>query len=145
MLFIIDEEIQGSPIIDLHDDFGLKDLLIEAIEDYIIGRQRKTVIDNEPQSVFPVSGLAQYHHDNLKKYLDSTLPDDNSIEVINGTFANFPLRHTWLKIGDAIIDLTVRQFADKEIELPLAIKNMLDCSYFASNNKDNLIYQLYRA
>ena len=66
MLFIINEKIQGDPIIDLHDDFNLKDLLIEAIKDYIISKRQKAVIDNEPQYVFPISGLAQYHHDNLK-------------------------------------------------------------------------------
>ena len=146
MIFIQNNQIQLKPLVDLINKYSFIDNLQDAIDEYMISNKQKTVIAGEPFEVFYVSGLAEHHHDRLADYLNSTVLQsaETKAEIVNGNFANYPIRHFWLEIGDLIIDVTIRQFADKNIELQDTLKQFLDHQCFICDNPENPFYQLYQ-
>lgn len=145
MLFIINNQVSSSPIIDLVDEEISAADLRAAIEDYIISHRQKTFINGEPAEVLPVSGLAETHHQNLADHLNAALfSGRNKAVVREGTFANYPMKHFWVQAGDLIIDIAIKQFADKQLETPSVLRQFFDCQCFICNNPENAIYRLYK-
>ena len=146
MLFIINNQVTSSPIIDLIDEEISANDLRAAIEDYIISHRQKTFINGEPAEVLPVSGLAESHHRNLAEHLNTAIfhdSDDKAVVKV-GTFANYPMKHCWIQSGDMIIDIAIKQFADKQLDAPEIIRRLCDCQCFICDNADNAIYRLYK-
>ena len=146
MLQILNNQIQCEPLVDVINNYAFLDDLKEAIDEYMFDNKQRTIINGEPIDVFYVSGLAEHHHDALADYLNSTVlkPTNNRTELSEGCFADFPVQHYWLKLGDIIIDITIKQFSDKHIDLSDKLKQLLDHQYFICDNPANLFYQLYK-
>ncbi|OGF35081.1 hypothetical protein A2482_05325 [Candidatus Falkowbacteria bacterium RIFOXYC2_FULL_48_21] len=146
MLFIINNQISSSPVIDLVNENVSADDLRAAIEDYIISHKQKTFINGEPAEVLLVSGLAEAHHQNLAEHLNTAIfrRNDDKAVVKEGTFANYPMKHCWIQSGDLIIDLAIKQFADKQLDAPEILRSLCDCQCFICDNPDNAIYRLYK-
>jgi len=145
MLFIINNQISATPIIDLLNAEIPTDELLAAIEDYIISHKQKTFINGEPAEILPVSGLAEAHHNNLAEHLNAAIfKGDDKVMVKEGMFANYPMKHCWIQSGDLIIDLAIKQFADKHIDAPPILRDLCDCQCFVCDNPENALYRLYK-
>ena len=146
MLIITNEKL-GPALVDVKNRTDIRDLLLESINEYIFEQAKKTIVRSIPQTVFHVSGLSEYHHQRLRDYLNHLILQDHSdkANLKTGTFAGFPTNHYWLSIGDLILDVTIKQFADKPINLHENIKQDLDKYCFLSDNTDNYIYKLYQS
>ena len=146
MLFIVNNQVSSLPIIDLVNEKVSTDDLRAAIEDYIISHKQKTFINGEPAEVLPVSGLAESHHRQLVEHLNTAIFHNSNDKAVikEGTFANYPMKHFWIQSGDMIIDLAIRQFADKQLDAPEILRSLCDCQCFICDNPDNAIYRLYK-
>jgi len=145
MLFIINNQISTQPIVDIINDEVRVDDLCAAIEDYIISHKQKTFINGEPAEVLPVSGLAEAHHRNLAEHLNAAVFNDSDKAVVKeGIFADYPLKHFWIQSSDLIIDIAIKQFADKHIDAPKTLRELCDCQCFVCDNPENAIYRLYK-
>lgn len=148
MIIIKNNELDLRSIVDVINYKHLVTDLQEAIIEYIIGNQQRTIIDGEPANVFHVSGFANQHHEKLSDYLNCNLLKYEPLqaELVGGHFAHYPGRHYWLQIEDLIVDITIGQFADKEIELLDQIRDQIqDQHCFISDNPRNYLYNLYTA
>ncbi len=146
MLYFKNNQLLHDPILDLRSaEITLADLRT-IIEDYIYDNRQKIIYRGHPLDVFYISGLAQYHHARLADYLNQTLCKYQQFKALlqQGTFAKYPTSHYWVEINDLIIDLTIKQFNNKLIDLPKPYFDFLNCSYFASDNKINPFYLLYQ-
>ncbi len=145
MIIIHENQISHEPIIDLCANNHLSNDLKDAIKDFIIENKQKSMIDGRPIYIFYVSGLAELHHrkfiDYLKKLFHKRLPD--KFVLRKGTFAKYPIAHYWIQSGPLIIDLAIKQFVDKNINLNPELQSLLDHSCFICDNENNPFYQLY--
>jgi hypothetical protein len=146
MLRIQNNQIEQQPLIDVINQYDFLDDLHLAINEYIIDNKQRTIIYGEPLEVFYVSGLAEHHHEALADYLNSTIlkPTNQHAELTEGYFADFPNPHFWVNIDNLIIDIAIKQFADKSIDLFDSLKQLLDHQCFICDNPTNHFYQLYK-
>ena len=95
MILIKENQITHEPIVDVIQNLEILSDLKQAIEEYIIDNQQKTIIAGEPCSVFHVSGLAELHHQKLAKYLNRIIFNNQqeTAMVHKGMFGNYPLSH----------------------------------------------------
>ena len=145
MILIKENQITHEPIVDVIQNLEILSDLKQAIEEYIIDNQQKTIIAGEPCSVFHVSGLAELHHQKLAKYLNRIIfiNQQETAMVHKGMFGNYPLSHHWIQVDDLIIDVTIKQFSNKSINLNETLRTLLDHSCFICDNAKNPFYQLY--
>ena len=147
MLIIRDNQITHDPLTDIINGEHLLHDLETAINEYIIGNKQRVVINGKNEDAFYVSGMAMHHHARLANYLNSTVLKNFNVEAETrqGHFADYPSIHTWISVGDIIIDVTIKQFTDKNIALLDTLKQLLDHRYFICDNPKNCFYALYRA
>lgn len=131
-------------MIDILNSKPIEQKICENIHEYILENKQPAVIAGEKTELFHVSGFAEYHHQRLSEYLKYLFHPSETINIARGFFSDYPCRHCWLKFHDLIIDITIKQFADKIIDLAPEIKFLVDRSYFISNNPQNLIYRFYQ-
>lgn len=145
-MLIIEKQLLTKPFVDVIQHEYLLDDLLDGVSEYISDNLSRAIIKGEQKKVFYVSGMARKHHLGLANYLNSKVLDKHKIvsEVARGEFAGFPTRHTWLKINDLIIDLTISQFKDKRIDTYAKIRQLLDSQCFMCDNPSNIIYRLYK-
>ncbi|KKR07597.1 MAG: hypothetical protein UT32_C0009G0058 [Parcubacteria group bacterium GW2011_GWC2_39_14] len=140
-MLIIEKSFSFQPFIDLQKpEININDI-IQRIEEYIHEKTRKTIIDGQPVHVLNISGLADYHHNELANYLRSNRCDCN---VESGEFGETPIKHCWIKINDLLIDLTIKQFENCPNCAPSYLRQFFDTHCYVSNNSESLIYKLYR-
>lgn len=145
MILIKENQITHEPIVDVLQNQRILSDLRQAVEEYIIDNQQKAMVAGEPCSVFHVSGLAELHHQKLAKYLNRVVFSNQpaSATVSKGMFGNYPLTHYWIQADDLIIDVTIKQFSNKNINLNNSLRTLLDHSCFICDNPKNPFYQLY--
>ena len=143
-MIIINPNFKLQPVADVQDQIELQELK-NLIEEFIHENVQPIVAAGQKQNAFYVSGMAKKHHFGLIDYLKRHWhrKQNSTLNLTNGYFANFPTEHYWIKAGNMIIDVTIRQFADKPVELAQTIKDALKCDCFICDNPNNPIYQLY--
>ncbi|MFA6536852.1 MAG: hypothetical protein WCT18_00460 [Patescibacteria group bacterium] len=122
--------------------FELKNLILE----FLIREKQLAYVESQKIEFVPISGLAQTHHENLGAYLNDFLFRDlpNAFaRVACGKFADFPLTHYWLRVNDLLVDLSIKQFANKPIPTFRAYGPLLENHIFISDNANNPIYKMY--
>ncbi len=147
MIIIERNKIQHQPMIDVINDYHFLNDLSAAIDEYMLANQQKTFVDGKPMQVFYVSGMAERHHERLVDYLNSRILREAPEKAIltKGHFAKFPTTHYWLQIDDLIVDITIKQFCDKSLDIYDSLKQLLDYQYLVSDNPQNSIYNMYTA
>ena len=145
-MLIIEKQLLTKPFVDVINHEHLLEDLLDGVSEFISDNLSRAVIKGEQKKVFYVSGMARKHHSRLADYLNSRVLDKHKLEseLAQGEFASFPTRHTWLKINDLIIDLTISQFKDKRIDTYAKIRQLLDSHCFMCDNPSNIIYRLYK-
>jgi len=146
MLIFIKDKLSHDPIVDVDSNNSYLSTIQGAIEEYIHENKQKTIQQGQPLQAFYISGMAKHHHNNLSNYLNQTVLKSLNEKAIveQGKFANYPISHYWIRLNDLIIDLTIKQFFNKDLGLIDSLVQYLNSSYFVSNNKSNPIYQLYK-
>lgn len=147
MLIIRDNQFIHEPLVDIISHGHLLHDLEDAVNEYIASHKQRAIIAGKSEDVFYVSGMAEHHHSGLADYLNATIFKNSDVEarLRQGHFADYPMIHTWIEVGDIIIDVTVKQFSDKNITLLSTLKQLLDHRYFICDNPQNCFYSLYRA
>lgn len=117
----------------------------QAIEEYFLENKQQAIFNGEKQDVIYISGMADKHNPALANYLNSSVLKSYpaKADICQGHFANYPIIHCWIKIGNLIIDLVIKQFADKNIDFPENLLSLLDKQYFICDNPSNPFYKLY--
>lgn len=146
MIIIREPQFKFLPLIDVANGDSINELS-DLIVEYIIENKHRAIVKGKERSVFYASGLAEYHHEQLARYLNEHIFRQGNIQCrrVGGQFADYPMTHSWILAGELIIDLAIRQFYDKEIDLPDEfLRPQLDCHCFICDNAQNPIYQLYQ-
>ena len=145
-MLIIENKLLTKPFVDVIKHEYLLDDLLDGVSEYISDNLSRAVIGGEQKKVFYVSGMARKHHNGLANYLNSRILHKHKLisEIAKGEFAGFPTSHTWLKINDLIIDLTISQFKDKRLDTYAKVRQLLDSYCFMCDNPSNIIYRLYK-
>lgn len=143
MLIIKNNQICAEPLIDILHPSVVHQEIGEAVKEYILRNRQPVVVSGEKAEAFHVSGFAEHHHKRLAEYL-KYLRCGGAIDVASGFFCGHPCQHYWLKFDDIIIDVTIKQFADKINNLTPTMKFFIDRAYFISNNTQNIIYCSYQ-
>ncbi|MFH0988116.1 MAG: hypothetical protein V1763_01960 [Parcubacteria group bacterium] len=147
-MILVTRNFQFQPMLDIvnNDNAPLADDVSEAINEYILTHKQRAMIGNELANVFHVSGLDKHHHERLGEYLNRHVLRQlgDQAELVDGTFGD-EHKHYWLMLGDLLIDVTIKQFQDKEVDFPEALRFLFDSHGFISDNPNNLIYQMYRS
>lgn len=145
-MLIIEKQLLTKPFVDVIKHEHLLEDLLDGISEYVSDNLSRAVVGGKQEKVFYISGMARKHHMALANYLNSRILHKHKIEseIAQGEFANFPTRHTWLRINDLIIDLTISQFKDKRIDTYDKIRQLLDSHCFLCDNPSNIIYRLYK-
>ena len=144
-MIILDKNFHFTPLVDLTaESTCYQDEIPKAIHEFIMENQNDTFVNGERVKVFHMSGFAKKHHYGLVDYLNKKLFQKRVARIVEGQFAGFPLQHYWVSIDNIIIDLTVKQFINKSFTTSEALRKLIDCHAFVSDNIDNYIYKLYR-
>jgi len=145
-MLILDKTFQFAPLIDISSTSFDADKASDCIYEYILSKARKTILNNSPVKVLHLSGLANYHHNELIQYLksnsDLTQPQNFVLQI--GEFGDTNIKHCWIQIDDIIIDLTLKQFENCPRCAPSFLCNFFNVPCYISNNRQSLIYQLYK-
>lgn len=140
-MLIIEKPFSLHPYVDLAESNDNLEDILQRIEEYIHEKARKAVIAAQPACVLHLSGLADYHHNELANYLRANRRDCN---VESGEFGETAIKHSWLMVGNLLIDLTIKQFEKCPNCAPAFLRKLFDTHCYVSNNPASLIYQLYQ-
>ena len=145
-MLIVKENLKINPFIDIINHEYLIDDLLDGIYEYVSDNLHKAVIKGQLEKVFYIGGMANHHHKGLANYLNSKILERHKLtsQISQGEFAGYPTEHTWLKINNMIVDLTISQFKDKQIDTYNKFRELLDSHCFICDNPSNIIYRLYK-
>lgn len=143
-MLIIEKKFNFLPLIDTINSEQNLDLILDFIAEYIQDAARRTVLAGESKRILHISGLADYHHTRLFNYLyKQSLQKTYKLDLVRGEFGDTNVKHSWIKIDDFIIDLTIKQFQSLSNTAPSYLRRFFDTQCYISNNTSSLIYNLY--